>query len=75
MRLTTHHAPALVLSEHEFEVPLDHVRPHGETLTVFAREVVAPDREREEVPWLVFFQGGPGHEAARPLKPDNPTWL
>jgi pimeloyl-ACP methyl ester carboxylesterase len=75
MRLATHHAPGLVLSEHEFELPLDHARPLSETLTVFAREVVAPDREREDVPWLVFFQGGPGHEAARPLKPDNPTWL
>jgi pimeloyl-ACP methyl ester carboxylesterase len=75
MRLATHRAPGLVLSEHEFEVPLDHSRPDGEKLTVFAREVVAPAREHEEIPWLVFFQGGPGHEAARPLKPDNPTWL
>jgi len=75
VRLATHRAPGLVFSEHEFEVPLDHSRPHGEKLTVFAREVVAPDREHEEIPWLVFFQGGPGHEAARPLKPDNPTWL
>ena len=75
MRLATHRAPGLVFSEHEFEVPLDHTRPDGEKLTVFAREVVAPAREHEEIPWLVFFQGGPGHEAARPLKPDNPTWL
>jgi len=75
VRLATHRAPGLVLSEHEFEVPLDHSRPDGEKLTVFAREVVAPAREHEEIPWLVFFQGGPGHEAARPLKPDNPTWL
>jgi pimeloyl-ACP methyl ester carboxylesterase len=75
VRLATHRAPGLVLSEHEFEVPLDHTRPQDEKLTVFAREVVAPAREHEEIPWLVFFQGGPGHEAARPLKPDNPTWL
>jgi pimeloyl-ACP methyl ester carboxylesterase len=75
VRLATHRAPGLVFSEHEFEVPLDHSRPDGKKLTVFAREVVAPDREHEEIPWLVFFQGGPGHEAARPLKPDNPTWL
>jgi pimeloyl-ACP methyl ester carboxylesterase len=75
VRLATHRAPGLVFTEHEFEVPLDHARSDGEKLTVFAREVVAPDRESEDVPWLVFFQGGPGHEAARPLKPDNPTWL
>ena len=75
MRLATYRAPGLILSEHEFEVPLDHARSQGEKLTVFAREVVAPAREHKEIPWLVFFQGGPGHEAARPLKPDNPTWL
>jgi pimeloyl-ACP methyl ester carboxylesterase len=75
VRLGTYRTPGLVFSEHEFEVPLDHARPDGEMLTVFAREVVSSDRERSELPWLVFFQGGPGHEAARPLKPDNPTWL
>lgn len=74
-RLGTHRAPGLVLSELEFEVPLDHAQPEGGTLIVFAREVVDPAREREDLPWLVFFQGGPGHEAARPFKPGNPTWL
>jgi pimeloyl-ACP methyl ester carboxylesterase len=75
MRLATHRAPGLVLSEHEFELPVDHTQPDGAKLTVFARELVAPARERDELPWLVFFQGGPGFEAARPLKPGNPTWL
>jgi pimeloyl-ACP methyl ester carboxylesterase len=75
MRLGTYRAPGLVLSEHEFELPLDHARPDGPKLTVFAREVVAPGREGDPLPWLVFFQGGPGFEAARPLKPGNPTWL
>ena len=64
--------PGLAVSEHEFEVPLDHARPDGEKLTVFAREVVASAREEDDLPWLVFFQGGPGHEAARPIKPSNP---
>jgi pimeloyl-ACP methyl ester carboxylesterase len=75
MLLATHRARGLVLSEHEFELPLDHARPDAATLTVFAREVVASDREQEDLPWLVFLQGGPGHEAPRPLKPDDPTWL
>ena len=57
----THTTRGLVLTEHEFAVPLDHARPGGERITVFAREVADPDgRER---PFLVFFQGGPGHEA------------
>jgi pimeloyl-ACP methyl ester carboxylesterase len=64
----------LVLTEHEFAVPLDHSRPDGETITVFAREVADPDgRDR---PLLVFLQGGPGSEAARPTRhPSSPGWL
>ena len=63
----------LVLEEHEFDVPLDHDRPGGERITVFAREVAAPDgRDR---PYLVFLQGGPGSEAPRPLAPQEPLWL
>jgi pimeloyl-ACP methyl ester carboxylesterase len=64
----------LVLVEHEFEVPLDHDRPDGERIVVFAREVADPDgRDR---PFLVFLQGGPGFEAARPTRhPSSPGWL
>jgi pimeloyl-ACP methyl ester carboxylesterase len=64
----------LVLTEHEFAVPLDHDRPDGERITVFAREVADPDgRER---PFLLFLQGGPGFEAPRPARhPTAPYWL
>jgi pimeloyl-ACP methyl ester carboxylesterase len=67
-------APGLVLTEHEFDVPLDHDRPDGERITVFAREVADPDgRDR---PFLVYFQGGPGSEAPRPIRrPGSPAWL
>ena len=34
-------AGGLVLTEHELEVPLDHARPDGETITVFVREARA----------------------------------
>jgi pimeloyl-ACP methyl ester carboxylesterase len=66
--------PGLVLVEHEFAVPLDHARPGGERISVFAREVADPDgRDR---PFLVFLQGGPGHEAPRPTRlPSSPPWL
>lgn len=75
MQLAAHRAPYLVFGEHEFDVPLDHASPERGKLTVFAREVVAADRERDELPWLVFLQGGPGHEAPRPLQPVSKTWL
>ncbi|HEV8153112.1 MAG TPA: alpha/beta fold hydrolase, partial [Solirubrobacteraceae bacterium] len=66
--------PGLVMTEHEFEVPLDHARPDGERITVFAREVTDPDGT--DRPYLVFFQGGPGFEAPRPTRhPSSPGWL
>ena len=70
----TYRAPGLVLTEHEVEVPLDHSRPQGETITVFAREVAEPDGQRK--PFLLFLQGGPGFEAPRPSgNPSGPAWL
>jgi pimeloyl-ACP methyl ester carboxylesterase len=64
----------LVLVEHEFEVPLDHARPDGQQITVFAREVADPDGL--DRPFLVFLQGGPGFESPRPTRgPSTPGWL
>ncbi len=73
MKLYTHRIPGLVLTDHEFTVPLDYTRPDGEQITVFAREVVAPGKEDAGLPWLVFFQGGPGFPSPRPN--DRTGWL
>ena len=56
MRRATHRLPGLLLTEHEFRVPLDHAAPAGEHITVFAREVVAPRKRDQDLPWLVFFK-------------------
>ncbi|GAA1936967.1 alpha/beta fold hydrolase [Nocardioides marmoribigeumensis] len=66
--------PGLVTIEHRLTVPLVHGEEGGETIEVFAREVAAPDgRDR---PFLVFLQGGPGHEAPRPESArSGPAWL
>ncbi|MEA3438842.1 MAG: alpha/beta fold hydrolase [Chloroflexota bacterium] len=63
--MTVHRIPGLVLTDHTFEVPLDHARPDGERISVFAREVVSPEKENAELPWLVFLQGGPGYGSPR----------
>src|SRR5262249_11547542 len=73
MRIATHRLPGMILTDHEFAVPLDHARPDDSRITVFAREVVAPSRERDSLPWLVFFQGGPGGESPRPA--ERGVWL
>jgi pimeloyl-ACP methyl ester carboxylesterase len=66
--------PGLVLTEHEFDIPLDHAQPDGEKITVFAREVADPDGL--DRPFLVFFQGGPGSEAPRPTRhPSSSGWM
>src|SRR3954463_7259155 len=70
----SHRLPGLVLTDHELSVPLDHARPDGEQITVFAREVAEPDGRAK--PFLVFFQGGPGFEAPRPTgHPRGPAFL
>jgi pimeloyl-ACP methyl ester carboxylesterase len=74
MRATTHHIPGLVLTDHEFSIPLDHTQPGGEHITVFAREVVGTGREDVDLPWLVFFQGGPGFASPR-LEDTGGWWM
>ncbi|MBU2664879.1 alpha/beta hydrolase [Actinoplanes bogorensis] len=59
--------PGVRFTDHTVTVPLDHRDPGGETIEVFAREVVAADRVGDDLPWLVFFQGGPGGKSPRPL--------
>jgi pimeloyl-ACP methyl ester carboxylesterase len=66
--------PGLFVAEHELQVPLDHAQPDGEQITLFAREVAEP--EGREKPFIVFLQGGPGHEAPRPTgNPRGPGFL
>lgn len=70
----TYDVPGMILTEHEFSLPLDHGDPHGERITVFAREVARPGGR--DLPFLVYLQGGPGQEAPRPTAaPTAPGWL
>ena len=54
------------LTDHRFDVPLDHANPAGESIEIFAREIALKDAP-EDLPWMVFFQGGPGGESPRPM--------
>ncbi|MEJ2763694.1 alpha/beta fold hydrolase [Photobacterium sp. MCCC 1A19761] len=58
---------------HQFQLPLDYAQPEGETISVFAREVVAKDKQDQDLPWLVYLQGGPGFPSPRPEA--NAGWL
>ncbi|RFA15710.1 aminopeptidase [Subtercola boreus] len=62
------------LTEHRLVVPLDHSNDDGRAVEIFARVIRAPDGRNR--PFLLFLQGGPGHEAPRPVAmPSSPGWL
>ncbi|MBF8188189.1 alpha/beta fold hydrolase [Nonomuraea sp. K274] len=52
--------------DHVERVPLDWSDP-AVTITVFARELVDPARDREDLPCLLYLQGGPGGKGPRPV--------
>ncbi len=77
-RAVTSRMPGLVLTDHHFTVPLDHASsdaasPDSEQISVYAREVVSPKREHDDLPWLLFLQGGPGGKSPRPT--GRTDWL
>nr|WP_319390744.1 alpha/beta fold hydrolase [uncultured Cohaesibacter sp.] len=66
--------PGIAYRDITLPVPLDWAQPDGESLTLFAREVVDPTRKDEDLPLLVFLQGGPGGKGPRP-QGGGPVWL
>ena len=54
------------IKEHHLEVPWDYSNPHG-TFGLYAREIIPPGGE--DLPALLYLQGGPGFPAPRPLAP------
>ena len=64
----------MILRDHRFKLPLDYTRPHGETIEVFAREVCLREKDDDkDLPWMIFFQGGPGFASPRPSL--NSGWI
>nr|WP_275665959.1 MULTISPECIES: alpha/beta fold hydrolase [unclassified Vibrio] len=51
--------------QHYFELPLDYQAKAGQQIQVFAREVIDLAKESQELPWLIYFQGGPGFPSPR----------
>ncbi|MEU6879541.1 alpha/beta fold hydrolase [Streptomyces sp. NPDC046712] len=71
--MTSYRQPGLVLTDRRFTVPLDHADPGGEQIEVYGREVVASDKSADDLPWLVYLEGGPGFGARRFVGPQ--AWL
>ena len=69
----------MLITNYELEVPLDWASFNKSTnnnlsITLFAREVVDVNRADEELPLLLFLQGGPGGKSPRPM-PGSPSWM
>ena len=73
--MTTTNLGALRLEELRLTLPLVWGDDADDrTIEVFARIATRPGGE--QLPYLVFLQGGPGHESPRPsLAPMQPSWL
>ncbi|CAM6115733.1 unnamed protein product [Calypogeia fissa] len=67
------HVPELAMRDLYFVVPLDYSSPDAQSITIFVREVVSVGKEEQKLPYLLYLQGGPGYECARPT--DSGGWL
>lgn len=63
----------LLISEYNFSVPLDYDDISLGKINIFAREVRSNSSKSENLPYLVYFQGGPGYESPRPIT--NSGWI
>lgn len=81
MQLREYYVPGLHISEHTIDVPFDWtgITPGhgftGRTLRLFYRQICDPEHVHDDLPLLVFFQGGPGGACPRPLNPQSDGWI
>jgi len=72
--MTSYTIPGMHVREHSVQVPLDWFDSgNPERITVFARELVDPLRADDDLPCLVYLQGGPGGKSPRPTEPTG--WI
>jgi len=57
----------MVITDHNIEVPLNYDMPKDRKINIFIREVSRQESHRKSLPYLIFFQGGPGYESPRPI--------
>ena len=64
---------SMIVTDYNFTVPLDYSKKEGQEISIFAREIINEKNEEKSLPYLIFFQGGPGYESPRPLT--NSGWI
>lgn len=59
--------------DYVINVPLDWKDPQGESIELFYREVVLAHLDSQQLPLLIYLQGGPGGQGPRPV--GDAGWL
>ena len=80
--LSKYHVPGLAIEDHSIDVPLDWTGHEpgrafdGKTIKLFYRVVTAPEHVHDDLPLLIFLQGGPGGAGAamRCAPPKSVCW-
>lgn len=79
--LAHYYVPGLHVEDHSIRVPLDwtgHTPGNGfdgESISLFYRVITAPEHVHDDLPLLIFLQGGPGGAGPRPLDPGSDGWI
>ena len=60
--------------EHRLSVPLNYASPADAKIDLFVREVVKTDKKNDQLPYLLFLQGGPGFPSPRVGSPPS-GWM
>ncbi|MFF5792103.1 alpha/beta fold hydrolase [Paeniglutamicibacter sp. NPDC012692] len=66
-------AAGMQVRDHVVTAPLDWARPDERTIQVFARELCSAEKAGQDLPVLLFLQGGPGGKGPRPV--DKSGWI
>ena len=67
MKINSYKYSGMIIVDHNFSVPLDYEKDSSKKISIFVREIVRAEYENIELPYLIFFQGGPGYESPRPI--------
>lgn len=79
--LAEYYVPGLHIEDRSVKVPLDWAGHEpgrgfdGESISLFYRVVTAPEHVHDDLPLLVFLQGGPGGAGPRLLNPSSDGWI
>ena len=57
----------MVITDHNIKAPLNYDRPKDKKINIFIRKVSRQESFQKSLPYLIFFQGGPGYESPRPI--------